>query len=187
MAAIASSHCVAYASTSCAAATGALLLVLILAPPSTPRHGMRCPQSPAIGYLASLPKDAVVAGDPRKLTCVAVSAKRAVVISAKLAPSYEAAAFMEGRARMFADLRAVYGPSRRAIAGLRTRYGATHLWIRRSAVARGGSWRPRQLPYGRYVHTLLRRGEPASLRLPRACRRWRHGLAEVYDIACVAR
>jgi len=169
-----------------AAATGALLLVLILALPNSPPHGKRCPQAPAIHYLKSLPKDAIVAGDPRNLTCVAVSAERAVVISAKLAPSYEAAAFRDGRARMFAVLRAVYGTSPDAITELRTRYGATHLWIRRHAVARGASWRPHQLPYGRYVHDLLREGEPASLRLPAACRQWRHGSAEVYDLACVS-
>jgi hypothetical protein len=150
------------------------------------RRGKHCPQAPAIRYLQSLPKDAIVAGDPRNLTCVAVSAERAVVISAKLAPSYEAAAFRDGRARMFADLRAVYGPSRNAIIELRRRYGATHLWIRRRAVAGGAGWRPRRLPYGRYVHDLLREGEPASLRLPAACRQWRHGSAEVYDLACIS-
>ena len=87
---------------------------------------------------------------------------------------------------MFADLRAVYGTSPAAITELSTRYGATHLWIRRHAVARGARWRPRQLPYGRYVHDLLRGGEPASLRLPAACRQWRRGSAEVYDLACVS-
>jgi hypothetical protein len=169
-----------------AMATGALLLLLILALPHSPRHGKRCPQTPAIRYFQSLPKDAIVAGDPQNLTCVGVSAERAVVISAKLAPSYEAAAFRDGRARMFADLRAVYAPSPDAITELRTRYGATHLWIRRHAVARGAGWRPRRLPYGRFVPDLLRTGEPATLRLPAACRKWRHGSAEVYDIACIS-
>ena len=170
-----------------AAATGALLVVLILVLPNAPQHGIRCPRSPAIGYLAGLPKDVVIAGDPQDLRCVPMSARRAVVTSAKLAPSYEAAAFRDGRARMFADLRAVYGPSPEAIAELGARYGATHLWIRRDAVARGAAWGPRRLPYGRYVHYLLRGGEPASLRLPAACRQWRRGPAEVYDIACVAK
>ena len=169
-----------------AAATGVLLLVLILVLPNGLPRGTRCPQSPAIRYLNSLPKDAVIAGDPRDLVCVPVSAKRAVVTSAKLAPSYESAAFRDGRARMFADLRAVYGPSPAAITELSTRYGATHLQIRRDAVLRGARWRPRQLPYGRYVHDLLREGEPASLRLPAACRPWRRGPVEVYDIACVS-
>jgi hypothetical protein len=170
-----------------AAATGALLLVLILVLPNGLPRGERCPQSPAISYLNSLPKDAVIAGDPRDLMCVPVSAERAVVTSAKLAPSYEAAAFRDGRARMFADLRAVYGTSPDAITELSTRYGATHLWIRRDAVPRGARWRLRQLPYGRYVHDLLREGEPASLRLPAACRQWRRGPVEVYDLACVLR
>jgi hypothetical protein len=169
-----------------AAATGVLLLALILVLPNGVSRGIRCPRSPAISYLSRLPKNAVIAGDPRDLGCVPVSAERAVVTSAKLAPSYEAAAFRDGRARMFADLRAVYGPSPDAITELSRRYGATHLWIRRDAVPRGGRWRPRRLPYGRYVHNLLREGRPASLRLPAACRRWRRGPAEVYDIACVS-
>ncbi|MEA2311632.1 MAG: hypothetical protein QOE28_1600, partial [Solirubrobacteraceae bacterium] len=169
-----------------AAATGVLLLVLILVLPNGLPRGTRCAQRPAIRYFNSLPKEAVVAGDPWDLNCVPVSAERAVVTSEKLAPSYEAAAFRDGRARMFADLRAVYGPSPDAITKLSTRYGATHLWIRRDAVPRGARWVPRQLPYGRFVHDLLREGEPASLRLPAVCRRWRRGPVEVYDIACVS-
>ena len=95
---------------------GALALILVL--PDDMPHGTRCPPSPAIGYLGRLPKDAVIAGDPRDLRCVPVSARRSVVTSVKLAPSYEAAAFRNGRARMFADLRAVYGPSPAAITEL---------------------------------------------------------------------
>jgi hypothetical protein len=170
-----------------AAATGALLLVLILGLANGLPRGHRCPQSPAISYLDSLPKNAVVAGDPRDLMCVPVSAERAVVTSAQLAPSYEAAAFRDGRARMFADLRAVYGATRDAITELSAQYGATHLWIRRDAVPRGARWGSEQLPYGRYVHVLLREGEPASLRLPAACRTWKHGPVEVYAIDCIAR
>jgi hypothetical protein len=168
-----------------AAATGVLLLALILVLPDEPARGARCPRSPVMAYLGSLPEGAVIAGDPQDLKCVPFSAKRAVVTSAKLAPSYEAEAFRDGRARMFADLRAVYGPTLDAIAELSARYGATHLWIRRDAVPRGARWDPRRLPYGRFVHDQLRSGEPASLRLPAACRQWRRGPAEVYDIACI--
>ena len=84
------------------------------------------------------------------------------------------------------------GGRREAIADLMTRYGATHLWVRRDAVQKemadgGVRWRGGQLPYGRYVRRLLREGEPAVLDLPLACRRWHLGGAEVYDIRCIAR
>ena len=47
-------------------------------------------------------------------------------------------------------------------------------------------WRGGELPYGRYVRRLLSDGDPAVLHLPVACRRWRLGPAEVYDIGCIA-
>ena len=142
-------------------------------------------------YFKGLPKDAVIAGDPRDLMCVPATARRPVVISTQLAPSYEADYFRSGRARMFATLRAYYGQSTEAIADLMTSYGATYLWVRRDAIqkemADGGiRWRDGQLPYGRYVRQLLRSGEPAVLHLPTACRRWHLGGAEVYDIRCIA-
>jgi hypothetical protein len=92
---------------------------------------------------------------------------------------------------MFAMLRAYYGPSEAAITELGQRYGATHLWVRPDAVrhvvaTHGGSWRHGDAPYGRFILKLLRRGEPAVLHLPPACRRWRSGPSEVYDIACIA-
>ena len=160
-------------------------------PDRLPR-GNPCPDRPVNAYLKQLPKDAVIAGDPRDLMCVPATARRPVVISTQLAPSYEADYFRRGRARMFATLRAYYGHSPEAIADLMTTYGATHLWVRRDAVQKemadgGVRWRGGQLPYGRYVRQLLRAGEPAVLRLPAACRRWHLGGAEVYDIGCVKR
>jgi hypothetical protein len=88
-------------------------------------------------------------------------------------------------------LRAYHGPSAGAIAELGSRYGATHLWVPRAAVRKelgpdGVRWRPRQLPYGRFVRALVREGEPAVLHLPAPYRRWRHGSDEVYDIACLS-
>ena len=65
---------------------------------------------PASAYLETLPKDAIVAGDPVDLKCLPVTARRAVVISTQLAPAYELDYFLEGRRRMFDTLRAVYGP-----------------------------------------------------------------------------
>ena len=143
-------------------------------------------------YLSGLPKDAVIAGDPRDLMCVPATARRPVVISTQLAPSYEADYFRRGRARMFATLRAYYGHSPAAIADLRTtlrRDASLGAQGRGPAGAwpNGGvRWRGEQLPYGRYVRRLLRDGEPAVLDLPAACRRWHLGRAEVYDIRCVA-
>ena len=101
--------------------------------------------------------------------------------------------FRHGRERMFALLRALYGPSLSAVADLRTRYGATHLWvrsamIRRELAGRGLRWRPGRLPYGRYVRELVAPGEtPAVLRLGSRCRLWERNFAAVYDIACIAR
>ena len=169
---------------------GLVLIVALAALPGRLPSGNGCPQSHVSRYLAGLPKDAVVAGDPRDLMCVPATARRAVVISTQLAPSYEADYFRTGRARMFAMLRAYYGSSPGAIADLASRYGATHLWVRRDAILReiagdGVRWRGRQLPYGRYVRALVRGGQPAVLRLPSACRRFQRGPVEVYEIACL--
>jgi hypothetical protein len=170
--------------------TGLTLVGLVLAAPGRRPPGQLCPQTPAANYLASLPKDAVIAGDPIDLKCVPQTARRAVVISTQLAPSYEAAYFRNTRARMFAMLRAYYGPSRGAITALHARYGATHIWIRRGAIgrertARAARWPNWEQPYGAFVRQLLSSGEPAVLHLPRRCRRWTHGREEVYDIACI--
>jgi hypothetical protein len=175
-----------------AAVTGLALIVALLGVPDRTARGSPCPKWPAARYLATLPKDAIVAGDPYDLKCVPFTARRAVVISSQLAPAYEVDYFHHARERLYADLRAYYGPSAAAIVELRQRYGATHLWVRRNAVEqemskpRGQRWHPWQDPYGRFVRALLRSGEPAVLRLPAACRTWQRGGAEVYDIACLA-
>jgi hypothetical protein len=146
-----------------------------------------------VEYLGTLPKHAVIAGDPSGLKCLPATARRAVVTSTQLAPAYEKAYFLANRERMFGLLDAVYGRDPRAITALRSRYGATHLWIRRSAVEAevtepdGIRWRPRQLPYGRYVRRLAAMGRPASLTLPASCETFRRGPNAVYDIACLAR
>ena len=142
-------------------------------------------------YIASLPKDAVIAGDPIDLKCIPATARRPVVTSTQLAPAYEVDYFFDQRERMFATLRAYYGPSAAAIAALGKRYGATHLWVQpgrvRKAVATDGDrWRVGHEPYGTFIRELLRGGEPAVLNLPAACRRWRNQSSEVYDIRCIA-
>ncbi|HWM12655.1 MAG TPA: DUF2079 domain-containing protein, partial [Solirubrobacteraceae bacterium] len=174
-----------------AAATGALLVAALLLVPGGWERGTPCPNGASVQYLATLPKDAVIAGDPRDLMCLPATARRPVVTSTQLAPSYEADYFLHGRDRMFDMLRAYYGPSPAPIAELADRYGATHLWVRRAAVERetterGARWRQGQLPYGRFVRDVVRGGTPAVLDLPAECRRWSHGTDEVYDIACLA-
>ena len=174
-----------------ALATAAGLVVALLFVPGHWARGSVCVDRPVTGYLASLPKDAVIAGDPNDLKCLPATAKRPVVISTQLSPSYEADYFRRGRRRMFDTLRAYYGPSTDAIVDLKTRYGADYLWVRRDAIEKemapgGYRWQRRQQPYGQFVRDLLSAGEPASLSLPEECRRWRLGPAEVYDISCIA-
>jgi hypothetical protein len=174
-----------------AALTGLALIGALVVLPDRLPVGNPCPKRPVTHYLASLPKDAIIAGDPRDLMCVPATAKRAVVISNQLAPAYEVDYFKQGRERMFDDLRAYYGPSVDAIDELRRRYGATHIWVRRDAIAKelagdGARWRGRELPYGRFVRDLIRDGRPATLSLPAACRTFARGPVEVYDIACVS-
>jgi hypothetical protein len=175
-----------------AAVTGLTLIAVVLL--SSDRglpSGNACPKRPVSRYLASLPKDAIIAGDPRDLMCIPATARRAVVISTQLAPAYEAAYFRAARARMFADLRAYYGSSAAAIGDLRARYGATHLLVKTDALRKelapkGVRWPGGELPYGRFVRQLVGAGEPAALHLPLACRTWARGPVEVYDIGCVA-
>jgi hypothetical protein len=174
-----------------AAVTGAVLLGLVLVLPDRLPLGNACPAKPATTFMSKrLPKDAIIAGDPRDLMCVVATARRPVVISTQLAPAYEADYFRRGRERMFATLRAYYGHSAAAIADLGTRYGADYLWVRRDALEKemageGVRWKRGEQPYGRYVRRLLDDGEPAALNLPVACRRWQLGPAEVYDIGCI--
>ena len=103
---------------------GALLLAVVLAVPSHGPRGTPCPQRPVTRYLETLPKDAVIAGDPIDLMCLPVTARRPVVISKQLAPAYEKDSFRHGRARMFDMLRAYYGSSPADLEWLRARYGA---------------------------------------------------------------
>jgi hypothetical protein len=170
-----------------AVATGLVLAGAVLAAGQGAR-GFACPHRAATAYLAGLPKDAVIAGDPADLECLPATTRRAVVISSQLAPSYEPAYLHAARARMFAMLHAYYGPDRAAITALRERYGATVLYVRRNALAAGGlRWKAAKLPYGAYVRSLVDGGEePAALHLPDACLRWSRGAEAVYDLACVS-
>jgi hypothetical protein len=173
-----------------AAASGLVLLIALGGATQRWERGSPCPVTPGTRFIASLPKDAVIAGDPIDLKCLPGTARRAVVISTQLAPSYETGYFHHGRERMFATLRAYYGADPGAITALARRYGVTHLYVRRNAVEQerrpgGARWRARRLPFGRYVRGLLDGATPAVLDLPSACRSWRTGAEAVYDIACI--
>jgi hypothetical protein len=176
-----------------AALTGVLMLALVLAAPGRKPPGQGCPQTPAVRFLASLPKDTIIAGDPLDLKCMPVSARRPVVISGQLAPSYEEEYFLKARARMFAMLSAYYGRSPEAITALRERYGADVLFVRREALRReaeepeGVRWQRFRHPYGRFVRDLLEQGSPAALDLPDECRIFRDETNAVYRIDCIAR
>jgi hypothetical protein len=174
-----------------AVVTGLALAAAMLGATEDWTRGTLCPNTGAAAYMASLPKDAVIAGDPMDLRCIPATARRPVVTSTQLAPAYEVDYFLDNRERMFATLRAYYGRSEAAIAELGERYGATQLWVRPDAVrkviaADGGRWRAGDEPYGTFIRGLLRSGEPAVLHLPRACRRWRNAVSEIYDIGCIA-
>jgi len=174
-----------------AVVTGLALVAAMLGGTEDWARGTLCPNTGAAAQIARLPKDAVIAGDPMDLRCIPATAKRPVVISTQLAPAYEVDYFLRGRERMFATLRAYYGPSAAAIGELGERYGATHLWVRPDAVRRviaedGARWRQGDEPYGTFIREMLRAGEPAVLHLPAACRRWHNDVSELYDIRCIA-
>ncbi len=104
-----------------AAVTGAVLVGAVLVLPDRLPLGNACPGRPATTYMAKrLPKDAIIAGDPRDLMCVVATARRPVVISTQLAPAYEADYFRRSRERMFATLR---GPTTAVRARRSTTWG----------------------------------------------------------------
>jgi Predicted membrane protein (DUF2079) len=172
--------------------TGGALVAGMLGVPDRTARGSPCPRGAAAQFISTLPKDAIIAGDAYDMKCIPYTAKRAVVISTQLAPAYEVDYFHEGRERLFAALRAYYGPDVDALIDLHRRYGATHLWVRREAVEEemskpnGARWHPWEEPYGVYVRRLLEEGSPAVLDLPRDCRIWVNGPSEIYDIGCIA-
>ncbi len=170
---------------------GLALVAAILGSQERFARGGTCATGPTVKFLAKTPKDTIIAGDPIDLKCLVATAKRPVVTSIQLAPSYEKEAFLDGRERLFTMLEAYFGPDPEAIREIHDRYGAKLLWVRRGEIAReqaspnGIRWRNRQVPYGRKVRELLASGEPASLNLPSQCLRFKEGESEVYDLDCV--
>jgi hypothetical protein len=143
-----------------------------------------CRNTSLYAHLRTLPKDAIVAGDPVDVDCIPIAARRAVVISRKLYQPWEPEYFEMIRDRMFWTIRAYYGPSVPALAELRERYGADYVVVRLRK--REQPW-PRMAPFTDELRRLLRSVDiPAALRLPERCRTWRSTRFAVYDLACSA-
>jgi hypothetical protein len=135
-------------------------------------------------YLGTLPKNAIIAGDPGDLDCIPIAARRPVVISRKLYQPWNVDYFKVIRPRMFLTVQASYGPSVEPIVQLRTRYGADYFLVRNRLRER--AW-PRMAPFTQQANQFLRSGvAPAALRLPAACETWRGRKLTLYSLACVA-
>jgi hypothetical protein len=173
----------------CAVMAGSLLTGVAAEAGWQTSKGHDCSTDQALyGFLRTLPKRAIIAGDPKAIDCVPIEAERGVVISRKLYQPFDYTFLKIVRPRMTDVLRAYYGSSRSAIAALGTRYGATDLVIDRRLLAA-------ERPDLRYTFMapfagVVRRAAPgpshrAALQLPRSCQVWRRGDLAVYDIACV--
>ena len=135
-------------------------------------------------YLGTLPKSAIIAGDPGDLDCIPIAARRPVVISRKLYQPWNIDYFKVIRPRMFLAVEASYGPSVEAIVQLKARYGADYFVVRNRLRKR--AW-PRMAPFSQQANQFLRSGVvPAALRLPAMCETWRGRRLTVYSLACVA-
>ena len=173
----------------CAALAGSLLTGVAAEAGWQTSKGRDCSKDLALyGFLRMLPKRAIIAGDPKAIDCVPIEAERGVVVSRKLYQPFDYTFLKFVRPRMANMLRAYYGSSRRAIADLGTRYGATDLVVDRTLLNAGQ-------PYLRFTKmdpfaTVVRQAEAppsrrAALHLPRSCEVWSEGDLAVYDIRCV--
>jgi hypothetical protein len=173
----------------CAVLAGSLLTGVVTAAGWQTSKGLDCRRDQALyGFLRTLPKQAIIAGDPRAIDCVPIEAERGVVISRKLYQPFDYTFLKLVRPRMTDMLRAYYGPSRRAIADLSTDYGATDLVIDRTLLT---APRPdlRYTSMDPFAGVISRVAPPpsdrAALHLPRSCEVWRQGRLSVYDISCI--
>jgi hypothetical protein len=147
------------------------------------RTGLRCGRLDTLLHLRTIPKDAIVAGNPVLLDCVPIVSRRAVVMNEKLFQVWEVDFWQEGRRRMFDSVEAYYGDSTDSILELRRKYGADYLVVERRPLFR--RWRYTE-PFTTEVRRLRETvAEPARRRLPRECRTWGGKLDVVYDLACV--
>jgi hypothetical protein len=140
-------------------------------------------------YVGTLPKNAIIAGDPTTIGCVTLVSKRPVVISRKLYQVFSAKYLSVARQRMFAMIDAYFGDSRSKILALRQRYGADYLVVQPRSLAGhtpAPRWR-RMAPFTGIVRRLMRLPHGrAALQLPARCRTFEDGYNEVYDLRCVA-
>ena len=140
-------------------------------------------------YVGTLPKNAIIAGDPTMIGCVTIVSKRPVVISRKLYQVFSSKYLSVARPRMFAMIDAYFGDSRSKILALRQRYGADYLIVQPGSLA-GHTARPgwrHMAPFTGIVNTLMRSTHGrAALQLPARCRTYQDGHTEVYDLRCVA-
>ena len=173
----------------CAVLAGSLLTGVVAEAGWQTSKGHDCSKDQALySYLRTLPKGAIIAGDPKAIDCVPIEAERGVVISRKLYQPFDYTFLKIVRPRMANMLRAYYGSSRSAIADLGTRYGATDLVVDRKLLTL-------KRPFLRFTSmapfaAVVRRDLPppsqrAALHLPRSCEVWSQGDLAVYDIPCV--
>jgi hypothetical protein len=173
----------------CAVLAGSLLTGVVAEAGWQISKGHDCSKDQALySYLRTLPKQAIIAGDPKAIDCVPIEAERGVVISRKLYQPFDYTFLKIVRPRMANMLRAYYGSSRSAIADLGTRYGATDLVVDRKLLTL-------KRPFLRFTSmapfaAVVRRDLPppsqrAALHLPRSCEVWGQGDLAVYDIPCV--
>jgi hypothetical protein len=146
-------------------------------------HGLKCGRMDTLLHLRTIPKDAIVAGNPVVLDCLPIVSKRAVVMNEKLFQVWEVDFWQEGRRRMFDSIEAYYGDSLDSVLELRTKYGADYMVVERRPLLQ--HW-PNTEPFTTEVFRLIETvPEPAVRRLPRECRTWGGNLDVVYDLACV--
>ena len=173
----------------CAVLAGSLLTGVVTVAGWQTSKGHDCSRDqPLYSFLRTLPKSAIIAGDPKGIDCVPIEAQRGVVISRKLYQPFDYTFLKFVRPRMADMLRAYYGSSRRAIADLGTRYGATDLVVDRKQLTL-------KRPFLRFTKmapfaTVVRQAAPkpsqrAALHLPGSCEVWSQGDLAVYDISCV--
>jgi hypothetical protein len=166
------------------AATGAAVLAgTVAAAGSDYDKGFECTSLPLLRSLETLPKDAIVAGNPLRLDCVPIVSERAVVVNNKLFQVWETHYWRLSRERMFASIDAVFGADMADVLALRERYGADYLLVEK--LGRYGGWGDNE-PFTSEVRRLRRTvDDPAVERLPEACATFSSKRFSVYDLACV--
>ena len=168
-----------------ASLAAAVLLVGEVAAAGKRFEGVTCESPALLEYLATLPEDAIVAGNPPRLDCVPIVSERAVVVNKVLYQVWERQYWQLARERTFASVDAYYGGSLADVVALRERFGADYLVVEDRRGLRGwGDWAPFLGPARRLLETTA---SPAIDRLPAACVTWTGEQNRVYDLACVQR